>query len=265
MHAGDSLFLSKAAFPFIFYPYTTMNYSQKFFAALALPVVGLSMAAHTTSAQMELSDQDGSQEDRMEKRMNHGNKSFKKHNGMQKFKDEVTHTVEKLSNGVKATITTQNAELLEKLQSRTAKDKNTAVTTTVALLADGVEITKTTDDAEAVAQMHERVDKHEARKAQKDSITRTVENTANGVVITIVSTNAEVTEKIQSKPAKESKNESVTVLHENIDGGVQITIFADDAETIEKIQQRSEDGKGNGKRKGRKGGKNGKKGMRSAQ
>lgn len=110
-----------------------------------------------------------------------------------------------------------------------------------------------------------------------ENINHDVENTENGVIITVTSDDAEAVEHIQSRLDKEAKHDQ---MHEErhsqllekhpelaekmaekeakraqinrdielIDNGIQITISTDNPDLVEEIQERAEDGPNHGKR-----------------
>jgi len=79
---------------------------------------------------------------------------------MQTIKDSVTQSIENIENGVIKTITSDNADMVAKLQSREDRSpKNEAVTHSVELIANGVKITITSDDSELVERIQENSDK----------------------------------------------------------------------------------------------------------
>ena len=169
----------------------------------------------------------------------------KKRGGFYKsWKQDVTKSVTKISNGIQVTMTTDNAEILAKLQAREGRESDTR-TTTIEVISNGIIVTTTSDDAEIVEKMHNRADKH----ALKSSINREVTNLDNGVQMTITSDNAEAVAKIQAREQKESKHESINKEVITLSNGVQVTITSDDEAMVERIQKRAE--RGGKKRKAR--------------
>ncbi|MCF7812443.1 hypothetical protein K9M59_02500 [Candidatus Gracilibacteria bacterium] len=102
---------------------------------------------------------------------------------------------------------------------------------------------------------------HEQMKTMRETISRTVENIDNGIIMTITSDNAEAVEHILSRhdgdqdkmPAREDVQKTI----EQLSNGVRITITSDDPEVIERIQSRH-----SGEKEGRGWGKGGKMGYR---
>jgi hypothetical protein len=69
----------------------------------------------------------------------------------QNFQDKVSFSVENIENGVIRTITSEDADVVSKLQSREMKTpKNENVTRTVENISNGVKITITSEDADEV-------------------------------------------------------------------------------------------------------------------
>lgn len=173
--------------------------------------------------------------------------------------EEVNRSESKISNGVQITITTENAEILEKLQEDDMPKKerpNNNITRTQVNTDNGVIITKTSDDPEVVEKMHEKLDK----KALHESITSSKKNLENGVQIEKTSTNPEAVTMLQEHELRESKHEEITAVQENISNGVRITITTENPELVEKIQTSAENKRGRKHGRGR-GGKGHMRGM----
>lgn len=153
--------------------------------------------------------------------------------------ENVEHTVEKIDDGVVKTLTTSDADTLEKLQSKEAREpKNDAVSVVKENIENGVRITETTSDAEVLERMHDRVDHHEL----KQTVNHSVENIKNGVVVMITSENAEAVEMIQQHSEKKGERgpENVDFSSENIQNGVRVTITSSDAEEVARIQEHAQ-------------------------
>ncbi len=74
-------------------------------------------------------------------------------------------------------------------------------------------------------------------------IKRTVENTAQGVVITLTSDDATIVAKLQEKKDRpEPKDSKITHTEEKISNGVKVTISSTDADTAKKVQEREDKG-----------------------
>jgi TusA-related sulfurtransferase len=136
------------------------------------------------------------------------------------FMQNVTHTVEKIDNGVVITLTSDDADVVQKLQDREANfDANHGpvqnlenVTRSVINLDNGVQITMTSDDPDTVAQLQEgpkggpRGGDHHL--GQMEGVTRSVENIDNGVVITLTSDNPDTVAKLQEFEAHMTEMQS---------------------------------------------------------
>ncbi len=86
-------------------------------------------------------------------------------------------------------------------------------------------------------------------EAMMQNVQRSVQNIANGVTITLTSTDAATVTKLQKVPANpQPKNvpAGLTITHTNITNGVQITITSTDAATVTKIQEDAKNGRGPG-------------------
>ena len=70
-------------------------------------------------------------------------------------------------------------------------------------------------------------------------VTRSVENTDNGVLITLTTSDADTLTKLQNPPNDRTPPEGVTRVVENIENGVRVTLSSDDAATVTKIQNRA--------------------------
>ncbi|MCF7905732.1 hypothetical protein K9L63_00885 [Candidatus Gracilibacteria bacterium] len=92
----------------------------------------------------------------------------------------------------------------------------------------------------------------------KESVTRTTENTANGVVMTITSTDANVVARLQAgKERMPRDNDKVQKTVENLSNGVRITMTSDDTEIVTRLQE----GKAHKMGRGGKGFRKGKRGF----
>lgn len=231
--------------------------------AYALPVLAVLGVSTADAAWGNYSDEDR-QQFRQELRQNfQGNKNFgnfekrefsgKKRGkfarrGMHQNMEGVEHNVTKLSNGLRVVMTSDDSEVVTKLQEQATNRSERAqnrenVNVTVTNLSNGVQIDTTTTDAEILEKMHEKAD----RKALKNSIEKVVENISNGVKITITSDNSDAVTKIQEKEPKQPRNEAVSISKVNISNGSVITITTENEDLVEKIQERAErkkDGKG---------------------
>lgn len=125
------------------------------------------------------------------------------------LKENVTRTVENITDGVIITLTTDNAETLTRLQSMTelpprGGDLLENFDQSVNILDNGVQITLKSDDAEVVKKLQNMPEKGPRHGGHKpfgpfmgNKVTRTVEKTDNGVVVTFSSDDAEIIEKLQ--------------------------------------------------------------------
>jgi ATP-dependent 26S proteasome regulatory subunit len=94
----------------------------------------------------------------------------------------------------------------------------------------------------------------EKMKLLRESVTRTVENIENGVVMTLTSDNEEMVDHLQSHDRPEPLREGVTKTKENLTNGIRVILTSDDEELVERIQSRHQQENGKGKNKwGRKG------------
>lgn len=162
--------------------------------------------------------------------------------------ERVKPTFETLENGVQITFEGLSEEMEAKIIERKTKmsERHENVELNITDGADNLVITLTTDDAETLEKIQNKRHKKGKRHGQKHSgmksmIDKTVENLDNGVQITLTTEDADALEKIQNSDRHEGKEkEGVTVVKTNIDNGVLITITSDDAEQVEKIQNRAE-------------------------
>lgn len=111
---------------------------------------------------------------------------------------------------------------------------------------NGVVITLTTDDAdtlEKLQQMEENLDESK-RPDFMQEVERSVEILDNGVQITLTSEDAEIVEKLQNmpEPGEHFENLNIERSVENIDNGVIITLTSDDAEVVKMLQEKGENG-----------------------
>lgn len=88
------------------------------------------------------------------------------------------------------------------------------------------------------------------RGPRHDLIKREVVKTANGVVITMTTEDAEELARLQAHTPPAPPYGKATVVKENIINGVRITISSNDAEEIKRIQEHSERGPGENRKPG---------------
>lgn len=124
--------------------------------------------------------------------------------GPMPFDENVSRTVEDIENGVVITLTTEDAETLEKLQSMPTDAPADGpfadeVTREITLLDNGVQITLTSEDASVVEKLQSMPDEPMHPNFEDLNIDRTVENTENGVVITLTSDDQDVVEMLQDR------------------------------------------------------------------
>lgn len=129
---------------------------------------------------------------------------------------DVQKTVENISNGIKITITSTNADTVLKLQSKKhppapPEDKSN-ITVTQTNITNGIEITITSTDAATVTKIQTDAKNnqgfgpafrgHKGRFMQppefNKNVTRTVQNIPNGITITLTSTDPATVTKLQS-------------------------------------------------------------------
>ena len=131
--------------------------------------------------------------------------SLEKHGpGPLPFDGNVERSVEDIENGVIITLTTDDADTLEKLQNMPDEAPEDApfadeVTREITLLDNGVQITLTSEDATVVEKLQNMPDKPGHPSFEELNIDRTVENTENGVVITLTSDDQDVIEMLQER------------------------------------------------------------------
>lgn len=78
----------------------------------------------------------------------------------QAFKDSVTKTVVNLANGVEVTMTSEDADVVAKLQNREHKEpKNEEVTKITTNLANGIKITITAEDEDLIKRIQARAER----------------------------------------------------------------------------------------------------------
>jgi len=76
------------------------------------------------------------------------------------MKDSVTKNVEKISNGIIVTVTSDDAAVVEKIQNKEHRDpKNEEITRTIENISNGVKMTITSDNSDLV----EKIQNHEDR------------------------------------------------------------------------------------------------------
>ena len=149
---------------------------------------------------------------------------------MRELSDSIERSVENIDNGVIITMTSDDADAVEMLQSREAKGpQNDDVTRTQENIDNGVRITITSDDEDTVAKIQEHAaegkgpefgehrgggrrgnmgkgmcdsENFAQMRELSDSIERSVENIDNGVIITMTSDDADAVEMLQSREAK---------------------------------------------------------------
>lgn len=123
------------------------------------------------------------------------------------FMKDVTHSVEKIDNGVVITLTTDDATILQQLQDFAQQEPAHGpmqdlqdVTRTVELLENGAQITLTSTNADTVQKLQEG-----PRGAPMDlmkNVERTVTNTDTGIVITLSSTDPDTIKMLQDSQGK---------------------------------------------------------------
>ncbi len=124
--------------------------------------------------------------------------------GPMAFDEHVERTVEDIDNGVLITLTTDDADTLEKLQAMPDEAPEDApfadeVTREITLLDNGVQIQLTSDDPAVVEKLQNMPDEPMHPSFEDLNIDRTVENTENGVVITLTSDDQDVVEMLQDR------------------------------------------------------------------
>jgi len=165
--------------------------------------------------------------------------------GLDGLEKSLNQEISKTDDGIVITLTTDDAELLEKLQSREPRQPgHGSFSISKENLNNGIRITKTTEDPNVLEHLHRKAD----HILERQSITHSVENTDKGIVITITSTDADVIEKIQSKEPHKHRREDIEFVKENLVDGVRITITSEDPELVEKIQKHAKKRK-HGKRR----------------
>lgn len=153
-------------------------------------------------------------------------------------REDVTHTIEKIDDGIITAITSDDEEIVEKLQNfepRSGYGEDNDLTVEKENITNGVRITKTSDDAETVERLHEKADRH----AERESITRTVVNLSNGAMVDITSDLDSVVERLQSRelpPLPDGAD--VNAEQENIANGIRRTFTTENEDMVERIQER---------------------------
>ncbi len=122
--------------------------------------------------------------------------------GPMPFDGNATRSVEDIENGVVITLTTEDADTLEKLQSMPAEAPADApfkdeVTREITLLDDGVQITLTSEDETVVEKLQNMPDQPMRPSFEDLNIDRKVEKIENGVVITLTSDDQDSVELLQ--------------------------------------------------------------------
>lgn len=80
------------------------------------------------------------------------------------MKDSVTKNVEKISNGIIVTVTSDDAAVVEKIQNKEHRDpKNEEITRTIENISNGVKMTITSDNSDLV----EKIQNHEDRMGKR--------------------------------------------------------------------------------------------------
>ena len=83
-------------------------------------------------------------------------------------REKTVRNVENIDNGIVLTITSDDAEIVEKIQNRERQDsKNEAVNKTVEEVSNGIKITITSDDAELVEKIQERSGKRMEKRGNR--------------------------------------------------------------------------------------------------
>ncbi len=79
------------------------------------------------------------------------------------FQESITKTVTNLSNGVSVTVTSDDSEVVEKLQNKPEREarEGSEITTVKINLTNGVKITTTTDNSELVEKIQSRAERKE--------------------------------------------------------------------------------------------------------
>ncbi len=172
----------------------------------------------------------------------------------------IQRQVKNIDNGVVVTMTSTDADTVKKLQSKDRPkfpqdklaDKN--ITVTQSNITNGVQLTITSTDATMVKTIQEReaqggfMGKGHGMFGQKGmlkNLDRSVTNVANGVEITMTSTDADTVTKLQAMerpkfPEKVLADKNITVTQTNITNGVRVTITSTDADTVKTIQEREQ-------------------------
>lgn len=121
------------------------------------------------------------------------------------FMQNVDRSVEKIENGVVLTLTTDDADTLQKLQDWSTETPDHEpefmqnVTRTVVQLDNGVQITLTSDDSDTVTKLQEGPLGGGHHEDFMQNVNRTVENTDNGVIITLTSDDPETVKLLQER------------------------------------------------------------------
>jgi len=172
-------------------------------------------------------------------------KHFTKAMGKMKYKKQrhkilkdVKKRVEETENGMIVTMTSDNPQVVQKLQAnknKYQKNGEKKIEHSVEDIANGIKITITTEDAQALERLRRRTTMHKTRlKSEKR-----VKMLSNGVQYTITNTDPRVIAFLHSREPKEPKN-TVTITKENISNGIVVTMTTDDAELLQKLQHKAE-------------------------
>lgn len=202
-------------------------------SGLALALIGTGFAMPAAAQSFDAGD---SERPTFEQR---GERGQAQRRARKNLGDDVTKTVSKIDNGIILTLTTEDADLLTKIQARENKKERENVTTSKVNIANGVQLTITSDDAETVAKMHERAD----RSVNKQNTTKVVENLDNGVQITVTGSTPEAIAAILEREEKLGhNNDEVIRTRLELSNGVQTTITSENPDLVTRIQARAERG-----------------------
>ncbi len=108
------------------------------------------------------------EEEKAEIRENRSEKRNGKNRGNRA--QDVTRSVEKITNGIMKTITSDNSETVERLHNKTFRDpRNESVQRTVEKLDNGLRITLTSDNAEVVEKIQNRAEKKKGKRSSRQN------------------------------------------------------------------------------------------------
>ena len=173
------------------------------------------------------------------------------------FGGAVYWEVENVSDGVRVTMTSDDSEVVRRLQAKKPRvPHRLGVLHSQETIEKGIRFTLTSDDPEQVEKIQRFAKKkhsknhegephiHERRKRGGKGFRKEVERVMtplpNGIAITLTSEKEEVVERLQARKPKTSQRDGVTRTRELIENGVRVVITADDSVLVEKIQRRAE-------------------------